>query len=141
MNSEFKRMMKLAGLTEIKVNKPNSRKLKVDVSDSPDRTYYSFKINNEDSLSLFSTDFSKEYVSVYLNEDDIYADRMHEEVVNYLNQNEIPFIIQDLENDTTISSKEFEISEDPDDFLDYEILINKKDCIIPQEYQEKFNNL
>lgn len=141
MNKEFKRMIELAGLNEIKVEKPGIRKLKVNVNDSQNNIYYSFKINNEYSLSLFSSYLSKEYVEVYLNEDDIYADRMHEEVINYLNENKIPFIIHDLDNDTTMNGKEFEIPEDPEDFFNCEILINKKNCDIPKEYQKNFNDL
>jgi len=144
MNNNFNLKSFLAEgtlLNEIQVNKPR-RKLEVEVkpSSNPENVYFTFNLNDIE-MSLFSSDLSKDYVSIYLNEDDIYADRLHEDVINYLNKNNIPFTIHDLDYDTTIDGDKFDMPEDPEEMFDKEILINKKDCLVPKEYQEKFKNL
>ena len=130
-------------LDEIQINTPPKRKLKIEVkpsSNNPEEVYFTFNLN-DDEISLFSSDLSKDYVDVYLNEDDIYSDRLHEDVINYLNKDSIPFTIHDLDYDTTIDGDEFEIPEDPEEMFNKEISINKKDCLVPKEYQEKFKDL
>jgi hypothetical protein len=130
-------------LEEIKINKPGRGKLEVKVNDRPDinRVFYFFEIDNGDFFSLHSSYFSNDYVSVYLNEDDIYADLLHEDIINYLNKNKIPFVISNEDNDSIIDGDKFEIPEDPEDMFNRDILINKKDCKVPKEYQENFYNL
>jgi len=145
MNNNFNLKSFLAEgtlLNEIQINKPGRGKLKIEVkpSSNPENVYFTFNLNDI-GMSLFSSDLSKDYVSIYLNEDDIYADRLHEDVINYLNKNNIPFIINDLDYDTTIDGDEFEIPEDPEEMFNKEISINKKDCLVPKEYQEKFKDL
>ena len=146
MNNNFNLKSFLAEgklLNEIKINKPGRGKLEVKVNDRPDinRVFYSFEIDNGDFFSLHSSYFSNDYVSVYLSEDDIYADLLHEDIINYLNKNKIPFAISNEDNDSIIDGDKFEIPEDPEDMFNRDILINKKDCKVPKEYQEKFKNL
>ena len=130
-------------VNEIKINKPGRGKLEVKVNDRPDinRVFYSFEIDNGDFFSLHSSYFSNDYVSVYLSEDDIYADLLHEDIINYLNKNKIPFAISNEDNDSIIDGDKFEIPEDPEDMFNRDILINKKDCKVPKEYQENFYKL
>lgn len=131
-------------IVEIWVNKPNRRKLKVKARDDG-YVYFKFYLDNNESeeTNMLLTNFSldKNYAEVYLNEDDIYADRLHEDVIYYLNSNRIPFTVYDDDEEDYIDGKNFEIPDHPDDMLGKYILINKKDCDVPREYQREFDNL
>ena len=133
MNKEFKRMMELAGLNEIKVNILSM--LEVKAENIEGTIYYSFK-TPEEEFSLHNW-HNKEYVEVYLNEDDIY-EGLHRYVIDYLNKNKIPFVVYDEEQESYINDKTFEIPEDNEDMFNNFILINKKNCLVPLEYREEF---
>jgi hypothetical protein len=144
MNKEIQRLQQLAGIKEMRLNTPGGKKLKVNVSKDKKygRYHCGFNLDDNSYQSLFPSDFSKNYVRVYLNEDDIYSDGLHEDIINFLNKNRIPFEIYDTDNYTRINGDEFEIPEDPEDMFDKEIFINKRDCIVkPPEYREIFMNL
>jgi hypothetical protein len=129
-------------LDEIQINKPGRGKLEVEVNINTrsGNIYFTFNLNGDNFL-ISTSYFSKDYVSVNLDEEDIYSDRLHEDVINYLNKNRIPFAISNEDNDSIIDGDKFEIPEDPEDMFNRDILINKKDCLVPKKHQENFNNL